>query len=139
MLPPPAKASAPAGAPREEPPKGPASPPRVESPAVVVRTPAPPVLRWTTVYGSAGDWMAIVTDGVKVWYVRAGDALPSGFRVVSVRVRPPGVALGRNGTAWQLPGPDGYSGGPTPVTDFVATIRPREASERETGHEGTRA
>ena len=69
------------------------------------RAPARPELRWTTVYGSAGEWTAGVTDGAAVWYVRAGDTLPSGVEVVSVRVRPPGVAVGRNGTAWQLPGP----------------------------------
>ena len=107
VLPPPAKASALVDTPSEAPPKVLAAPPRTETPPVVVRPPARPELRWTTVYGSAGDWTASVTDGVDVWYVRSGDALPSGYKVVSVRVRPPGVAVGRNGTAWQLPGPDG--------------------------------
>ena len=97
-LPPPAKAAAPERL---------LPPPSVEPPRAVVRAPARPALRWTTVYGSAGAWTAGVTDGVEVWYVRPGDVLPSGFTVESVRVRPPGVAIGRNGTTWQLPGPDG--------------------------------
>ena len=104
-LPPPAKAAAPADTRDETPPALP--PPRSAPARAVVGTPARPELRWTTVYGSAGDWKASVTDGAKVWYVRAGDTLPSGVEVVSVRVRPPGVAVGDNGTAWQLPGPDG--------------------------------
>ena len=64
-----------------------------------------PELRWTTVYGSAGSWVAGVTDGAKIWYVRAGDELPSGVRVESIRQRPPAVRVARNGEAWQIPGP----------------------------------
>lgn len=105
-LPPPAKAAAPVVVP-EAPPARLLPPPSVEPPRAAVRAPARPALRWTTVYGSAGAWTAGVTDGVEVWYVRPGDVLPSGFTVESVRVRPPGVAIGRNGAAWQLPGPDG--------------------------------
>ena len=75
-------------------------------PVLVEAQEAPaPALSWTTVYGSAGEWIAGVSDGVQVWYVRQGDALPTGERVVSVRVRPPGVAVGHNGQVWQLPGP----------------------------------
>ena len=48
-----------------------------------------------------------VTDGAKVWYVRAGDMLPAGIRVVRVRERPPGVRVSRNGEDWQIPGPGG--------------------------------
>ena len=107
VLPAPAKASALADARREDPVMKFAPPPRAETARVVVRPAPRQELRWTTVYGSAGDWTARVTDGVKVWYVRPGDGLPLGFKVVSVRVRPPGVEVGRNGTAWQLPGPDG--------------------------------
>ena len=102
-LPPPVKATAPVVVRPEAPPERLPSP----SDAGGAGEPAPavPALRWTTVYGSAGEWTARVTDGVEVWHVRAGDALPAGFEVVSVRVRPPGVAVGRGGTAWQLPGP----------------------------------
>lgn len=104
-LPPPAKVSAPVVIRPATPPEPSIDPlPQV---APVARTEPPPALRWTAVWGSAGEWTAGVTDGAAVWYVRPGDALPSGVRVVSVRVRPPGVAVGRNGTSWQLPGPDG--------------------------------
>ena len=106
-LPPPAKATQPVIEQSEALPALLAPPARVESPSAVARAPALAQLRWTTVYGSAGEWTASVTDGAQVWYVRAGDVLPSGVTVESVRVRPPGVAVGRNGKAWQLPGPDG--------------------------------
>ena len=68
---------------------------------------ADPALSWTTVYGSAGDWIAGVSDGERVWFVREGDALPSGEKVVAVRVRPPAVTISRDGSRWQLPGPGG--------------------------------
>lgn len=106
-LPPPAKASQPVVILPETQPGPLAHPPRVEPPPAVVRRPAQPEFRWTTVYGSAGEWTASVTDGAQVWYVRQGDVLPTGLKIESVRVRPPGVAVGRNGKAWQLPGPDG--------------------------------
>ena len=105
-LPPPVKATAAVVVPPEAPPERVSPPPQAEGPRMAEPAPAVPVFRWTTVYGSAGEWTARVTDGVEVWHVRAGDALPAGFEVVSVRVRPPGVAVGRDGTAWQLPGPD---------------------------------
>ena len=104
-LPPPAKAQAPVVITPEPSPEPPIKPPQAEPSAAMARAAA--ALRWTAVWGSAGEWTAGVTDGVAVWYVRPGDALPSGVKVVSVRVRPPGVAVGHNGTAWQLPGPDG--------------------------------
>ena len=106
-LPPPAKATQPVVVEPEAQPARWVPPPRVEPAPAVVRAPARAEYRWTTVYGSAGVWTAGVTDGVEVWYVRAGDVLPSGLTVESVRVRPPSVAVGRNGKAWQLPGPDG--------------------------------
>ena len=103
-LPPPAKVSAPA--PEEPPPEQ--WEVREEAP---VAEPVPVVgrarLSWVTVHGSAGQWVAGVSDGAKVWYVRAGDVLPSGVKVVSVRVRPPGVAVRHDGEQWLIPGPDG--------------------------------
>ena len=74
-------------------------------PIVVVRAEPEPEFRWTTVYGSAGEWIAGVTDGAKVWFVREGDALPSGVEVVAVRLRPPGVEVRSEGREWLLPGP----------------------------------
>ena len=62
-------------------------------------------LQWTTVYGSAGNWVAGITDGAKTWHLRVGDELPSGVRVESIRNRPPGVRVGFDGEAWQIPGP----------------------------------
>ena len=86
--------------------------PAVESPAgadeeamIVVPVPEPPELRWTVVYGAAGEWIAGISDGTRVWYVRPGDELPSGVRVLSVRVRPPGVKVRGDEEDWFLPGP----------------------------------
>ena len=80
------------------------APVRAPAQEPVVRRPR---LSWLTVYGSAGEWVAGVSDGAKVWYVRAGDVLPSGVRVVWVRVRPAGVAVRHEGEEWQIPGPSG--------------------------------
>ena len=105
-LPLPAKVSVEAGAPDSV--ESMASNPSARPTAVprfVEQKVAVPEFRWTTVYGSAGDWVAGVTDGAKVWYVRAGDMLPAGVRVVLVRERPPGVRVSRNGENWQIPGP----------------------------------
>lgn len=74
-------------------------------PLVVVRPEPEPEFRWTMVYGSAGEWIAGITDGAKVWFVREGDALPSGVEVVAVRLRPPGVEVRSEGREWLLPGP----------------------------------
>lgn len=80
----------------------------VEPPPPPAPVPAqPPALRWTTVYGSAGEWVAGVTDGVNVWHVREGDLLPSGLEVVAVRLSPPGVSVQWEGAWWALPGPSG--------------------------------
>ena len=81
------------------------------APRFVEEKVAVPEFRWTTVYGSAGNWVAGVTDGAEVWYVRAGDMLPAGVRVEFVRERPPGVRVSRNGEGWQIPGPGGPGAG----------------------------
>lgn len=101
----PAKKAEPVAAVVEEEPEAEEVPPAESMVVEVVQAAAPP-LRWTSVYGSAGEWIAGVSDGERVWFVRPGDALPSGERVVDVRVRPPGVTVRRDGTPWQLPGPD---------------------------------
>ena len=107
-LPLPAKVSFVAGAPNPvEPTASHASARPTAVPRFVEEKVAVPEFRWTTVYGSAGNWVAGVTDGAKVWYVRAGDMLPAGIRVVRVRERPPGVRVSRNGEDWQIPGPGG--------------------------------
>ena len=72
---------------------------------IVVPVREEPELSWTVVYGGGGEWIAGITDGMKVWYVRPGDELPSGVRVVSVRLRPPGVKVRIEGDSWFLPGP----------------------------------
>ena len=74
---------------------------------IVVPVREEPELNWTVVYGSGGEWIAGVTDGTMVWYVRPGDELPSGVRVVLVRLRPPGVKVRIEDDAWFLPGPRG--------------------------------
>ncbi len=101
----PAKKVAPVAAVVEEEEEAEEEAPPAEPVVVEVARAAAPPLRWTSVYGSAGEWIAGVSDGERVWFVRAGDALPSGERVVDVRVRPPGVTVRREGTRWQLPGP----------------------------------
>ena len=82
----------------------------VETERFEVAVEAPrPRLRWMTVYGSAGEWVAGISDGVKIWYVREGDRLPSGVRVLAVRLSPPGVSVGLDGERWLIPGPGGGS------------------------------
>ena len=68
---------------------------------------APPLYRWFTVYGSGSELFAGVSDGVERWWVRAGDELPGGVEVVSVRVRPVSVRAAAGERQWQLPGPGG--------------------------------
>ena len=63
--------------------------------------------RWFTVYGSGSELFAGVSDGVERWWVRAGDELPGGVEVVSVRVRPVSVRATAGDRQWQLPGPGG--------------------------------
>lgn len=48
---------------------------------------------WFAVMGRGEALRAAVTDGERVWRVRAGDSLPGGVRVVSVEARPPGVRV----------------------------------------------
>ena len=64
-----------------------------------------PDYRWFTVYGSGSALVAGVTDGVKRWWVRAGDRLPGEVEVVSVGVRPASVRAAARGRQWQLSGP----------------------------------
>ena len=64
-----------------------------------------PAYRWFTVYGSGNTLVAGVTDGVKRWWVRAGDRLPGEVEVVSVGVRPASVRAAAGGRQWQLSGP----------------------------------
>ena len=121
-LPPPTKASARHGAPGA---REPTSPSLLLEP---VSVPRPDVgdlssakLQWTTVYGSAGNWVAGITDGAKTWYLRVGDELPSGVRVASIRNRPPGVRVGLDGEDWQIPGPG------------TATVSAKRSSGVDTG------
>ena len=67
----------------------------------------PTLYRWFTVYGSGSELFAGVSDGVERWWVRAGDELPGGVEVVSVRVRPVSVRAAAGERQWQLPGPGG--------------------------------
>ena len=67
----------------------------------------PLLYRWFTVYGSGSELFAGVSDGVERWWVRAGDELPGGVEVVSVRVRPDSVRAAAGARQWQLPGPGG--------------------------------
>ena len=100
----PAKSGGGVDGPGEEPPAGGA----MES-VIVIRPEPEPEYRWTVVYGSAGEWIGGVSDGTKVWYVRAGDELPAGIKVVEVRLRPPGVAVRSEGEEWFLAGPRGVT------------------------------
>ena len=84
--------------------------PGVGEPFILVPGEPEPEFRWTVVYGSAGEWIAGVSDGAEVWYVRAGDELPSGIEVVEVRLRPPGVEVKSEDGKWFLAGPRGTPG-----------------------------
>ena len=64
-----------------------------------------PTYRWFTVYGSGNALVAGVTDGLERWWVRAGDRLPGGVKVMSVGVRPVSVRAGDSSRQWQLSGP----------------------------------
>ena len=68
---------------------------------------AAPTYRWFTVYGSGNALIAGVTDGLERWWVQAGDRLPGGVEVISVRVRPISVRAASGGRQWQLSGPRG--------------------------------
>lgn len=52
---------------------------------------APPAYGWFSIFGTAGDLQAGVSDGGEVWFVRERDALPGGVVVERIGVRPPGV------------------------------------------------
>ena len=67
--------------------------------------PSLPPYRWFTVYGSGRELIAGVTDGVERWWVRAGDELPGGVEVLSVRARPVSVRAAAGERKWRLPGP----------------------------------
>ncbi|MDE0204239.1 MAG: hypothetical protein OXK73_17610 [Rhodospirillaceae bacterium] len=53
---------------------------------------APPYT-WFNILGMAGNLRAAVTDGTQVWWVREGESLPGGWRVVHIANTPPGVSL----------------------------------------------
>ena len=48
---------------------------------------------WFSIIGAAGALRAGVTDGRRVWFVRAGDPLPDGVRIAAIAARPPGVRV----------------------------------------------
>ena len=56
-------------------------------------TPPGPRYGWFSIIGSAGALRAGVTDGHRVWFVRAGDPLPDGVRIAAIAARPPGVRV----------------------------------------------
>ena len=73
----------------------------------VVRAPDPgpaPEERygWFAIKGSGRDLTAGVTDGEGRWWVKAGDELPGGVRIGSIRSRPPRVVVS-GGAAAGLP------------------------------------
>ena len=64
--------------------------------------PAPPYT-WFNILGMAGNLRAAVTDGGHVWWVREGDWLPGGWRVIRIASTPPGVSLHHGETGdWAL-------------------------------------
>ena len=74
----------------------------------LVRAPArvSPRYAWFSIIGTAGALRAGVTDGTGVWFVRKGDPLPGGARIVEIAGRPPGVRMtgaGESGEATLLP------------------------------------
>ena len=64
--------------------------------------PAPPYT-WFNILGMAGNLRAAVTDGTQVWWVREGESLPGGWRVIRIANSPPGVSLHHHETGdWAL-------------------------------------
>ena len=55
--------------------------------------PAEPAYGWFSIIGASGVLRAGVTDGRRVWFVRAGDPLPGGVRIAAIASRPPGVLV----------------------------------------------
>ena len=75
---------------------------------------AKPALFWFSIYGPAGALTAGVSDGAAVWWVREGDGLPGGERVVTIGVRPTRVVLSGSGPLGyrsRVPGLEGAGGG----------------------------
>ena len=64
------------------------------SPARVSPARVSPRYAWFSIIGTAGALRAGITDGVQVWFVREGDALPGGARITAISGRPPGVRIG---------------------------------------------
>ena len=88
-----------------------------------------PRYAWFSIIGTAGALRAGITDGVQVWFVREGDALPGGARIAAISGRPPGVRIGgadgtlgpESGDATALP----FAG--TSVYETSVRARPGEA------------
>ena len=55
--------------------------------------PVEPGYGWFSIIGASGVLRAGVTDGRRVWFVRAGDPLPGGVRIAAIAARPPGVLV----------------------------------------------
>ena len=58
---------------------------------------------WFSIIGAAGALRAGVTDGRRVWFVRAGDPLPDGVRIAAIAARPPGVRVTGTGETGEQP------------------------------------
>ena len=66
----------------------------------------PPRYAWFSIIGTAGALRAGISDGIGVWFVREGDALPGGATIAAIAGRPPGVRVtggGESGEATLLP------------------------------------
>ncbi len=73
---------------------------------VAQEAPPSPRYGWFSIIGSAGALRAGVTDGMGVWFVREGDALPGAGTVAAIAGRPPGMRVtgaGKSGEAALLP------------------------------------
>ena len=76
----------------------------VEEPVEAVPEPEPqPRYAWFSIFGTAGDLHAGVSDGGAAWFVREGDALPGGVVVEWISVSPPGVHVMNGGADEMLP------------------------------------
>ena len=87
--------------------------------------PQPPRYAWFSIVGSAGALRAGVTDGSGIWFVRVGDALPGGARIVAIAGRPPGVRI--TGTGETLVpgslGPESGEATPLPYRAWPGDVR----------------
>ncbi len=70
-----------------------------------------PLYGWLSIFGTAGDLRAHLSDGAGQWFVRVGDQLPGGVVIDWIAVSPPGVHVVVQEDVQMLPYRSGQGGG----------------------------